>query len=159
MTLNTSGHSLLIVRKILSHERVTHGPLATNWMTYGSQTRQNPLRSNSLAPVLKAFCYVEPKHGPLTKSWKNAMMAHTPDYLCGLKISPGRTIQQSPKFTENFLLSPKPWPKEETRFAGHCFRAKDQVITDLLWWRLPCPRRGNRPLTYQTPWPGTRALY
>ena len=37
---------------------------------------------------------------------------------------------------------------KRARFAGHCFRAKDQVISDLLLWRQPCPRRGNRPLTY-----------
>ena len=34
------------------------------------------------------------------------------------------------------------------RFAGHCHRAKDQVISDILLWRLPCPSRGTRPLTF-----------
>ena len=38
--------------------------------------------------------------------------------------------------------------QRSARFAGHCFRTKDQVISDLLLWRLHCPRRGNRPLTY-----------
>lgn len=38
--------------------------------------------------------------------------------------------------------------QRRARFTGQCFRAKDQVIFDLLLWRLPCPRRGNRPLTY-----------
>ena len=38
--------------------------------------------------------------------------------------------------------------QRRTRFVGHYFRAKDQVISDLLLWRLPCSRRGNRPLTY-----------
>ena len=38
--------------------------------------------------------------------------------------------------------------QRKARFAGHCFRAKGQVIFDLLLWRLPCPRRGNKPLTY-----------
>ena len=38
--------------------------------------------------------------------------------------------------------------QRRARFAGHCFRAKDQVISDLLLWRLPCPRRRNRPLAY-----------
>ena len=41
----------------------------------------------------------------------------------------------------------KTMAQRRARFAGHCFRAKDQVISDLLLWRLPCPRRGNRPLT------------
>ena len=59
--LNTSGHSLLIVRKILAHVRVKHGPLASNWITYGNQTSQNPLRSNYLGSVLKVFYYMEPK--------------------------------------------------------------------------------------------------
>ena len=34
------------------------------------------------------------------------------------------------------------------RFAGHCHRAKDQVISDILLWKLPCPSRGTRPLTF-----------
>ena len=37
--------------------------------------------------------------------------------------------------------------QRRARFAGHCFRAKDQVIFNLLLLRLPCPRWGNRPLT------------
>ena len=42
----------------------------------------------------------------------------------------------------------KPVAQRRARFADHCFRAKDQVISYLLVWRLPYPRRGNRPLTY-----------
>ena len=38
--------------------------------------------------------------------------------------------------------------QRRARFAGHCFHAEDQVISDLLLWRLPCPRRGNTPLMY-----------
>lgn len=38
--------------------------------------------------------------------------------------------------------------QRRARFAGHCFRAKDQVISDPLLWRLPCPRRGKSPLIY-----------
>ena len=38
--------------------------------------------------------------------------------------------------------------QRRARFTGHCFRAKDQVVSDLLLWILPCPRRGNRPVTY-----------
>lgn len=33
-------------------------------------------------------------------------------------------------------------------FAGHCFRAKDQAISDILLWRLPQSSRGTRPHTY-----------
>ena len=34
------------------------------------------------------------------------------------------------------------------RFAGHCHRSKGEIISDLLLWRLPYPKRGRRPLTY-----------
>ena len=30
----------------------------------------------------------------------------------------------------------------KSAFAGHCFRAKNQVIPDVFYWRLPCPNRG-----------------
>ena len=33
-------------------------------------------------------------------------------------------------------------------FAGHCYRSKDQVISDILLWRLPQAARGTRPHTY-----------
>ena len=35
-----------------------------------------------------------------------------------------------------------------TCFAGHCFRAKDQIISDVISLRLPCPKRGRRPPNY-----------
>ena len=34
------------------------------------------------------------------------------------------------------------------RFARHCFRAKDQMISDVIIWRLPWSTTGSRPLTY-----------
>ena len=37
--------------------------------------------------------------------------------------------------------------QRRARIAGHCFRAKDQAISYLQLWTLPCPGRGNRPLT------------
>ena len=33
-------------------------------------------------------------------------------------------------------------------FAGHCYRCKDQAISDILLWRLPQSSRGTRPHTY-----------
>ena len=33
-----------------------------------------------------------------------------------------------------------------TRFAGHCFRAKDQMISNVISLRLPCPTRGRTAL-------------
>ena len=33
--------------------------------------------------------------------------------------------------------------RRRAKFAGHCFRANDQVISDLLLWRLPCPSQGG----------------
>ena len=38
--------------------------------------------------------------------------------------------------------------KRRARFAGHCHRAKDQIISDLLLWQLPTNRRGQRPFSY-----------
>lgn len=35
-----------------------------------------------------------------------------------------------------------------TRFAGHCYRAKDQVVSDVLLLRLQRPVRGKRPFSY-----------
>ena len=38
--------------------------------------------------------------------------------------------------------------QRRTRFAGHCFRAKDQIISDILLMRLRCPNRGRRPFSF-----------
>ena len=35
-----------------------------------------------------------------------------------------------------------------SRFAGHCMRASDQVISSILPWRLTQSGRGRRPLTF-----------
>ena len=34
------------------------------------------------------------------------------------------------------------------QFAGHCIRAQDKPVSDLVMWRLPCNKRGRRPLTH-----------
>ena len=38
--------------------------------------------------------------------------------------------------------------QRRSMFAGHCFRAKDQVVSDVLLWRLPQANRGARKLCY-----------
>ena len=75
---------------------------------------QNKLRGESPKIMIKLNVppvYFEPES--ISKELENALMAHTTDYLCGLRISPGRTAQQRPKFTENLHVSLKPWLKEE----------------------------------------------
>ena len=34
------------------------------------------------------------------------------------------------------------------RFSGHCYRAKDQIISEVICLRLPCISRGRRPLNF-----------
>ena len=38
--------------------------------------------------------------------------------------------------------------QRRARFAGHCFRAKDQIISDVICMRLPRTCRGRRPFNY-----------
>ena len=38
--------------------------------------------------------------------------------------------------------------QRRARFAGHCMRASDQIISTVLPWRLPQTSRGRRPLTF-----------
>ena len=38
--------------------------------------------------------------------------------------------------------------RRRASFAGHCYRAKDQIISDVICMRLPCPSRGRRPINY-----------
>ncbi|KAL5270988.1 hypothetical protein ACHWQZ_G001587 [Mnemiopsis leidyi] len=38
--------------------------------------------------------------------------------------------------------------QRRARFAGHCMRAHDQIISSVLPWRLPQTGRGRRPLTF-----------
>ncbi|KAL5260789.1 hypothetical protein ACHWQZ_G010818 [Mnemiopsis leidyi] len=38
--------------------------------------------------------------------------------------------------------------QRRARFAGHCMRAHDQIISTVLPWRLPQTGRGRRPLTF-----------
>ena len=38
--------------------------------------------------------------------------------------------------------------KRRARFAGHCMRASDQVISTILPWKLQQVNRGRRPLTF-----------
>ena len=38
--------------------------------------------------------------------------------------------------------------QRRARFAGHCYRAKDQIISDVICMRLPRTCRGRRPFNY-----------
>ena len=38
--------------------------------------------------------------------------------------------------------------QRRARFAGHCHRAKEEIISDVLFLRLKCPNRGKRPFSY-----------
>ena len=38
--------------------------------------------------------------------------------------------------------------QRRVRFAGHCFRATDQVFSNVVCWKLPCPNRERRPTNY-----------
>ena len=34
------------------------------------------------------------------------------------------------------------------RFAGHCLHAKEEIVSDFLFWSLPHQKRGRKPLSY-----------
>ena len=34
------------------------------------------------------------------------------------------------------------------RFADHCLRAKEEIMSDLFFWSLPHQKRGRKPLSY-----------
>ena len=38
--------------------------------------------------------------------------------------------------------------KRRVRFAGHCYRSHDEIISDVLLYRLSQNTRGRRPLNY-----------
>ena len=95
----------------------------------------------------KTFCYMEPKRGQLTTSWKNALIAWTPVNLCGPRISPRRTILQRTKFTENFLLSPKPWLREEQDSQATAFARKTRWSRTHYYGDYPV-QGGERALSY-----------
>ena len=38
--------------------------------------------------------------------------------------------------------------QRRARFAGHCMRASNEIISDILPWRIQQKKRGRRPLTY-----------
>ena len=61
---------------------------------------------------------------------------HTPDKTCNIKRHIRKTAQ-------NII---KAYPKEGP-VAGHCYRAKDEIISSLMFWTPPGPNRSNR-LTY-----------
>jgi len=92
-------------------------------------------------------------------SWKNALIARTPVYLSGPRISPRRTILQRTKFTENFLLSPKPWLKEEQDSQATAFMRKTRWSRTHYYGDYPVKGGERDLLLIQTPHPGTRALY
>lgn len=86
-----------------------------------------------MRPVLKASSYMVLRHGPWRRSYKTIWMARTQDSSCVKNIS-WKTHPTKKQIYGDLPPITTTVACQRAIFAGHCYRAKDQVISDILLW-------------------------
>lgn len=85
--------------------------------------------------------------GQSREKWKSALMVPT----CLLAWAQTLSWKNHPtKYKVDSDIPPisKTFTCRRTRFDGRFYRAKGQIISDVILWRLPCAKRESRPLTF-----------
>ena len=70
----------------------------------------------------------------LTKRLEKKLEAITQEFCEQYWTSPRSNTPQGTNYTANCLLSRKPIQVRRTRHAGHCWRSKDELMSDVLLW-------------------------
>ena len=97
---------------------------------------------------MSLFYSMDPKHGHSLRNLKRDWMGHIPDFWWECRKSLGKVIPPRPT---SITLSPPVSSLVQTRrvrFAGHCCRADQEVISDLLLWKPNSQNKRGRKLTY-----------
>ena len=119
----------------------------TNCIPSGSLTFQGLQTLPFIEPVLKAYSY-----GSETWTMKKALQDRLDGTYTRLLMRVQNISWREHKTKAEIYGDIPPISSvvacRRTRFAGHCFRAKVQIISDVISLRLPCPNRGRRPLNY-----------
>lgn len=147
MTLNTSSHSLLTKKDFKSRKGQARD--ACNKLTY---IWQSVLAKSTKIKFFRARVESILLYGAETWTINNELEERLNGKHQFAYAGPESLREEPPTKDEIYgELTPisKIVARRRARFTGHCFfRAKDQVISDPLLWRLPCPRRAKWPLTY-----------
>lgn len=83
------------------------------------------------------------KHGKWRRSYKTIWMR----LLMCVKIISWKTHPTKEQIYGDLPPITTTVAHQRAIFAGHCYHAKDQVISDILLWQLPQSTRGTRPHT------------
>ena len=76
-------------------------------------------------------------HGCWLNGWRKSLTATTQEYCEQFWTSPGGNTPQSTNYTATYLPSRKTIKVRRTRHAGHCWRSRDELISDVLLWTPP----------------------
>lgn len=142
LILRSSAPLLQTARRTSYYVRDKHGMPVTSCIISGNLASQSPLNwltSGLVWTVSFLWC----------RTWTMKKLRGTKLGRCYLH----RT--SSYESTEHLLVESSNWgtdlwdilpisiivAQRRARFADHCFRAKDQVFSNFVCWRLPCPNR------------------
>ena len=96
------------------------------------------------------YCCRDPLHGRKQNVWRTSLTATTQECCEQYWTSPGGSTPQSSNCTATYHLSRKLSKLEKTRYAGPCWRSRDELISDVLMW-TPSQRQDDQlGLTYNS---------
>ena len=139
LTLNISALLLPTARKTSWPVKLKLGRPATNCTLSGSQIFQGKPSLTSLEHALRVSSYMAVKPGQWRKISRLLMRAQNISW---------REHKTKAEVFDGIPQISSILAQRRARFASHCYRSKDQIISDVICMRFPRTSRGRRPFNY-----------
>ena len=129
-TYEAASHQL---KKTSTHGKQRHGQLSIGFRSYGNQTW--PIKWNEVSSRLRSCqcCCMD----ALLEHWLNGWKKLDGNYTRMLRAILNKSWQQHPTRRQLYGHLPpvtKTIQARQTRHAGHCWRSKDEIVSDVLLW-------------------------
>ena len=104
------------------------------YRSYGSQTW--PIKWNAVSSMQRScrYCYMDALHGRYINGWRKSLTATTQECCEQYWTGPGGNTAQSSSCTGTNHPIMKTIQIWRTRHTGHCWRSRDELISDILLW-------------------------
>ena len=121
-------------RQTSTRDWLRHGQLTIVYRSYGSQTWSIKWSAISSKQRLCRYCYMDAPHGHWLNGWRKSLTAITQECCEQYWTSPGDITPQSSSYTTTDHPITKTIQVRRTRVVGHCWRSRDELVSDVLLW-------------------------
>ena len=144
------GSSVSSTETDINMRLAKHGQLSIGLWSYGSQTYLIKWSAVSSKQWLCWYCYMDAPHRRLLNGCRKSLTGITQECCEQYWTSPRDSTPQSSSYTATFHPSWRLSKLDEPDHTGHCWRSRDELISDVLSWTPShgCAKAGCPAKTY-----------